>query len=103
MSQKHPSTHRVAMAKRLADKWISKHSSPEYRLTIYRGSSTANLPSLLRSFRDGKLRVASVEPIRDLGIQPGFDHVLLRSQDFDALTELEKAVQKFGCETSGVY
>jgi len=104
MSNKHPSTRRVAMAKRLASKWISAHSSPEYRLTIYRGSAkTSNLPALLRSFRDGKLRIATATPVPDLGIQPEFDHVVVRSSDYDALNTLDVAVRKLGCETSGVY
>jgi len=104
MPKTHSSTHRVAMAKRVASKWIEAHSSPEYRLTIYRGSSKPNnLPALLRSFRDGKLRIASAEPVPDLGIRPEFDHVVVRSKDFDALTALDEAVQKLGCDTSGVY
>ncbi len=104
MPKKQPSTHRVAMAKRLASKWIEAHSSPEYRLTIYRGSSKPNnLPALLRSFRDGKLRIASAKPVPDLGVQPEFDHVVVRSSDYEALNALDVAVQKLGCDTSGVY
>ena len=92
------------MAKRLASKWIEAHSSPEYRLTIYRGSAkSSNLPALLRSFRDGKLRIATAQPVPDLGIQPEFDHVVVRSSSYDALNALDAAVQKLGCETSGVY
>ena len=105
MSVNKPSTHRVAMAKRLAKKWVVSHSAPEYRLTIFRGSCSPslNLPNLLRSFRDGKIRVAFAHPIADLGIRPEFDHVVVRSKDFDALTVLDEAVQKLGCDTSGVY
>ena len=105
MSKQKPSVRRVVMAKRLANKWISAHSAPEYRLTIYRGSSksTTSLPGLLRSFRDGKLKIASALPIPDLGVQPEFDHVIVKSRDCDALSALELAVQKLGCETSGVY
>lgn len=100
-----PSTHRVAMAKRVAFKWIKANSSPEYKLSIYRGSvkSSLNLPALLKSFRDGKLKIASLSAIPDLGIQPEFDHVVVRSQDYDALNALDEAVQKIGCDTSGVY
>jgi len=105
MSKQNPSIRRVVMAKRLADKWISAHSAPEYRLTIYRGSAKAatNLPGLLRSFRDGKLKIASAVPVPDLGVQPEFDHVVVRSRDYEALSSLDLAVQKLGCETSGVY
>ena len=105
MAKKVPSTHRVAMAKRIAEKWIENRSAPEHKLTIFRGSSKSslNLPSLLRLFRDGKARVYTAAPIPDLGIQPEFDHVVVRSKDFDALVGLEGAVQKFGCDTSGVF
>jgi hypothetical protein len=104
MPEKKPSTHRVVMAKRLASMWVAAHASPEYRLAIYRGSSKpVNLPSLLRSFRDGRLRIASAMPVPDLGVRPEFDHVVVRSSDFDALYTLDVAVQKLGFDTSGVY
>jgi len=104
MSQE-PSTRRVAMAKRLARKWLSDNSSPEYRLTIYRGASksSVNLPSLLRSFREGRIRIGSAQPIPDLGVKPGFDYVTVRSSNYDALLELDSAVQSLGCDTSGVF
>ena len=105
MSDQNPSTHRVAMAKRVALKWIEANSSPEYRLSIFRGSAKAslNLPALLKSFRDGKLKIAGLSMIPDLGIQPEFDHVVVRSKDFDALNALDEAVQKLGCDTGGVF
>lgn len=92
------------MAKRIASVWVEAHSSPEYKLAIYRGSSKpTNLPALLRSFRDGRLRISSAIPIPDLGIRPEFDHVVVRSSNYDALNALDIAVQKLGCDTSGVY
>lgn len=105
MADQTPSTRRVMMAKRVAIKWIEANSSPEYKLAIYRGSakSSLNMPSLLKSFRDGKIKVAGLSAIPDLGVQPEFDHVVVRSKDFDALNALDEAVQKLGCDTSGVY
>ena len=105
MADEIPATHRVAMAKRVALKWIKANSAPEYKLSVYRGSVKAslNLPALLKSFRDGKLKIASLSAIPDLGVQPEFDHVVVRSSDFDALTALDAALQKIGCDTSGVY
>lgn len=105
MSESAPSIHRVAMAKRVADKWLESNAAPEYRLAVYRGSirDVRKLPDLLRAFRDGKARVASVPPIRDLGVEAGFDHVVLRSADYDALKNLEVALQRYGCETTGIY
>ena len=103
--EKTASTHRVLMAKRVADKWLSVHSSPEYRLVVYRlaAREPRHLPSLLRSFRDGKIKIGSASSISDLGIKAEFDSITLRSRDQEALGRLEQALQKLGCETSGVY
>jgi len=105
MGENTPLIHRVAMAKRVAAKWLGENAAPEYRLAVFRGTlrDVRNLPDLLKSFRDGKARVASVPPIKDLGVQAEFDHVVLRSSDFDALTKLEAALQRYGCETTGIY
>ncbi len=99
------SVRRVAMAKRLAAKWIRSHAEPEYRLTVYRGPSreSRNLPGLLRSFRDGKIKIAATEPVRDMGIKAAFDHVTLWSKDKEGLQRLDAALQKMGCETTGVF
>ena len=99
------SVRRVAMAKRLAAKWLRSHAEPEYRLTVYRGSGreSRNLPGLLRSFRDGKIKIAATEPVRDLGIKAAFDHVTVWSRDKEALQGLDAALQKMGCETTGVF
>ena len=102
---KQVSVRRVVMAKRVAAKWLSDHAEPEYRLTVYRGSAkeTRNLPGLLRAFRDGRVRIASAEPISDLGVKPGFDHVTVWSKDRKAMNQLDEALQKLGCETTGVW
>ena len=99
------SVRRVAMAKRLATKWLRSHAVPEYRLTIYRGSSreSRNLPGLLRSFRDGRLKIASAPPVADLGIRAAFDHVTVWSKDQEGLQSLDAALQRMGCETTGVF
>lgn len=99
------SMKRVAMAKVVALQWIRANAIPEYRLTIYQGPDkiTQNLPNVLKSFRDGKVRLANLSPISDLGIQPEFDFVVVKSKDYDALQALDRALCKIGCETSGVY
>ena len=99
------SVRRVAMAKRLAEKWLSSHAQPEYRLTAYRGASreSRNLPGLLRAFRDGRVRIGSAEPVRDLGIRAAFDHVTIWSKDKERLEGLDAALQRMGCETTGVF
>ncbi len=106
MASKDMSVRRVAMAKKIALDWLSQHGRPEYRLSVYQCTgrySTLNLPAMLRSFRDGKVKIASVEPVADLGVRPEFDHVVLRSSDREGLMALEQALQKFGFETSGVF
>lgn len=95
------------MAKRLAGRWLSAHAHPEYRLSVYRGSGsvreTRRLPALLRGFRDGKIRIATAQPVPDLGIRLGFDHITLWSRDQKALEVLDQALQKMGCDTTGVF
>ena len=64
-----PSYKRVLMARRLAKRWVENNARPEFRLTVYRTASRdlRNLPDLLKSFRDGKVKVAGLDAIPDLG------------------------------------
>ena len=104
MPKSKPSHRRVAMAKRLARRWIKANVRPEYRITVYMGpKGLRNLPGLLRSFRDGKIKVGSVDPVRNLGVKAGFDHVELWSANREGLVELDEWLQAVGCETTGVW
>jgi hypothetical protein len=105
MKEKTPSVRRVAMAKRVAQTWLDAHTEPEYRLTVYRGSTreSHHLPGLLRSSRDGRIRFANTEAVPDLGIREAFDSITVWSKDKDRLQGLEAALQKMGCETTGVF
>lgn len=104
MAPKAPSHRRVAMAKRLARKWVLANCTAEYRITVYRGAKEVrNLPGLLRSFRDAKVRIGSVEPIPDLGIRTGFDQITIWSRNRVALITLDAWLRKSGCETTGVW
>ena len=104
MSKSKPSHRRVAMAKRLARRWVQANVRPEYRVTVYMGpKGLRNLPGLLRSFRDGKLKVGSVDPVTDLGIKAGFDHVEIWSADRKGLVALDSWLREVGCETTGVW
>jgi hypothetical protein len=102
---KKPSHRRIVMARRLAKRWVEANARPEYRLKVYRSAAKElkNLPGLLRSFRDGKLKIAGIEPIEDLGIQPGFDHLIVWSSNRKGLIELDAWFHKSGCETTGVW
>jgi len=102
--QHKPSFVRVAMAKRVASTWLSRHVQPEYRITVYAGSEEIrNLPGLLRAFRDGRTRIASLEPIRDLGIEAGFDRLTLWSHNREGMVKLDEWLTKRGCESTGVW
>lgn len=103
MSQK-PSEVRVAMAKRVAEKWLQERAVPEYRLTVYSSaSSPRNLPALLRSFRESKTRVAGIQPIQDMRIRAGSEKIDLWSSDRESLIKLNSWLLKNGCETTGIW
>lgn len=93
------------MAKSVARKWLTKHARTEYRLSIYSGASgkVRNLPSLLKSFRDGKIKMGSVIPIGDLGIKEGFDNLVVWSSNREALVSLENWLNERSIETSGIW
>ena len=95
---------RVVLAKKVAERWICDNARSEYRLQVFGNSlDIRKLPSLLRSFRDGSIRIAKSEPIKDLGIKEGFDSVTLWSSDRDGLKKLADWFESRGMETSGVW
>lgn len=92
------------MARSLARRWIVAQAHPEHRVTIYyAGAEMRGLPKLLRSFRDAKLKIGSVDPIADLGVQEDFDSVTIWSADRDALVKLASWFEQHNYETSGVW
>ena len=92
------------MAKRVASKWLQDRAHPEFRVTVYPGpEGFKNLPGLLRSFRDAKVRISSLAPIPDLGMEVKPDRLTVWSKDREALLSLEKWVVKMGCETTGIW
>lgn len=101
--KKTASQKRVVMTHRVATSWLHSNAEPEFRLIVYRGArDIRNLPNMLKSFRDGQLKVGSVNPITDLGIQEGFDTVTVWSRDRKALSELQAWIEERGLETSGI-
>ena len=95
---------RVAMAKRIARSWVEKVATPEHRLTIYLGSDPIkNISGLIRSFRDGKLRLAGMSPLYDLGVQNEFDKIILKSRNREALSKLNDWLTEKGFETTGLW
>ena len=95
---------RVIMAKDVASTWLSKRAKAEYRLTVYHGArEVRNLPGLIRSFRDDKLKMAGVAPLPDLGIIEAFDSFTVWSKNREALITLNCWFEKRDIETSGVW
>jgi hypothetical protein len=100
------SVRRVLMARRLAARWVESNSATEYRLRVYApaGKSLNMLPNLLRSYRDGKVRISGLSAnIPDLGIKTGFDHLTLWSSNREGIEALDAWFTKNGCETTGIF
>ncbi len=71
---------------------------------IYYGAREfKNLPNLLRAFRDAKVKIASIDPIPDLGVREDFDAVEVWSSDRAAINTLQKWAEARGFDTSGVW
>lgn len=98
------SEKRVVMVKRVARQWIRRAASAEYRFQVLLGArEIKNLPSLLRSLRDGKVAMEGVPNIRDLGVREAFDSISVWSRDREALIKLQDWFEKRGYETTGVW
>lgn len=92
------------MAKLVAKRWILSHTVPEYRLQVFYGAHDIyGLPPLLRSFRDGKVKIGSVKPIPDLGVHEDLDSFTIWSSDHDGMIGLQNWFEKRGLETTGLW
>lgn len=98
------SERRVVMAKMVARKWLTKNAHAEYRFTAYNSDPRmlGTLPSLLRSFRDGRVRLAGLQGIPDLGVKEEGDGVTIWSSDADKMASLQSWLEKKGYDTTGV-
>lgn len=98
------SEKRVVMARRVARRWVRRMAHAEYRFQILLGAKEIrNLPGLLRSFRNGKIAMEGVPPIRDLGIREAFDSISVWSGNREALVSLKDWFEQRGFETTGVW
>ena len=94
----------VVMVRRVAARWVSHMAMPEYRFRVLLGGrEIRNLPNLLRSFRDAKIAMAGIPPIRDLGIQENGDHLEVWSRQREHLLALSNWFEKRGYETTGIW
>jgi len=101
-----PSESRVVMAKLVAQKWLQNVATPEYRMSVFYGFDAKKakmLPSLLRAFRDGRVKVGSLTAIPDLGIQEESESLHLWSGDRQGMVGLQSWLEKHGYETTGMW
>jgi len=101
-----PEKKDIVMAKKVARKWLEQRVKAEYRVQAYSMAhcKVRNLPSLLKAFRDGKVRLVGVPTIPDLGIRiQGMDSIEFWSSDEVSLKQLQDWLEKRGLETSGIW
>lgn len=93
------------MARSVARRWLQSKARQEYRLTVYQTSygHVRNLPSLLRSLRDGRVKLGSVTGLSDMGVKEGFDSLSVWSSNYEGLKALNKWLTCRGVETSGIW
>lgn len=100
-----PCERRVVMAKVVAMKWLKATAKVEYRLTAYSSNPRMlkALPSFLRAYRDGKVRLGSLGSLKDLGIKDNGESVTLWTASAEGLVGLQNWLEKHGYETTGVW
>lgn len=91
----------VVMAKEVTRKWVEKHASVEYRFQAF--VSPKYFGSLLRAFRDGRVKLSSVEPIPDLGVEEMSQGVQVWSSHVEPLRTLERYFSRMNVETSWIW
>jgi len=101
MSSK-PSARRVVMTKKVARQWLLKQARPEYRFRVF-NPNAKDYPSILRSFRDGKIAMEEVHPLPDLGVKEDFEGFYVWSSDREALKTLQQWFAKRGLETNWIW
>lgn len=93
----------VDMSRAVAAKWLSDFAKSEYRFQIYGFPNSAEVrrvASILRSWRDGKTKFASILPVSDLGIRESGDSLELWSKDYHGIAKLAKWADSRGYETT---
>ena len=74
---------KTLMAKSIADLYLQKLAQAEHRIKIFYGAGgdQRSIPSLLRSFRDGRIRMVGVSPTSHIGISEEMDGLVIWSSD----------------------
>ena len=103
-----PCKKRIVMAKEVAERWLSEASTPMYRMTVYETGASKPvkmLSGLLRSFRDGRLVLAGVGTINDLGVSDGdsVGSITIWTSNHAALVALDEWLAKHNYNTTGIW
>lgn len=93
---------RIVMTRSVASQWLRKQARPEYRMRVF-NPNAKDYASVLRSFRDGKIKMAGVSPLPDLGVKDEFGGFYVWSSDVGALKSLQRWFERRGLETSGIW
>lgn len=91
----------IVMVRKLAGQWLEEHAKEEYRFNIM--ASPRYFGGILRSFRDGRLKLSKVNPIPDLGVEEMSESVQVWSSNREGLKSLERYFSKLGVETSWIW
>ena len=102
--KKQGTERRVIMTRKVAKAWLSARSRPLYTFRVYyQGPKSHRMLDTLKSFRDSKLKLASVDPIPDLGVKGSFDNMTVWSKNREALITLRQWFETLNYETSGIW
>ena len=89
------------MARGVAGKWLERRAKVEYRFQIL--ASPQYFGGILRSFRDGRIKLSKVEPLPDLGVSEMSDGVQVWSSNLESLRTLDKFFSRQNIETSWIW
>lgn len=102
MAQLKTSAKRIIMSRSVAKQWLLKRATPEYRFRVF-NPNAKDYPSVLRSFRDGRLKMSGVSPIPDLGVKEEFGSFYVWSSQREPLETLKEFFELRGLETSWIW
>jgi len=96
------SVKRILMTREVVAQWLLKQALPEYRFRVFNPKGKDYM-SLLRSFRDGKTKIAGLDPIPDLGIREEFGGFQVWGSDASRMEKLKNFFEKRGMETTWIW
>lgn len=97
---------RIAMSQEIAQQWLEARVTPEYRLEAHPPIHGAirDLPTILRAWRDNRMRVAKTTSPLDLGVRIlGSGALVVWSSDYPKMKVLANWLTRRGYEVDGVW